>query len=252
MSVFSGSQHVSSSGVARKLALNQDIASARAIRQLTLSPSLNERHTSAESAATAVVSAVDGGGSSSEPAAATSSGGPRAVRSMLLSASMLSRVLPVPSLPEDRVTTGSFTARQRANRACSSSALRMPSISHTAGMTSREAGSDLAAVAGAPPSPSAASSSHKEMEACLLQIFRLFAQLYGPIVLLLDNLHDWDSWSCQLLTRVADSVMLVATTKQPSCRGADDMRQAQRRASGACTANLLNLGSTLHLKLGPF
>ena len=73
----------------------------------------------------------------------------------------------------------------------------MPSISHTAGMTSREAGSDLAAVAGAPPSPSAASSSHKEMEACLLQIIRLFAQLYGPIVLLLDNLHDWDSWSCQ-------------------------------------------------------
>ena len=263
---FAGQQLAS--GEACPPALKQELASARAIKQLTQRSSLNKRDTSeAESAFGAAASAVNGSGCA-EPATAASSGGPQAIRKLLQSASALRRALPVPSgLPEDRVTTGSFTSRGLANRACSSTAmaLRMPSASPAAGMAMRATGishavaaaadrSHAVTVAGAPPSPStrpSTSSSHKELEACLLQIIRLFAQLYGPIVLLLDNLHDWDSWSCQLLTRVAESVMLVAT-KQPSCRGADDMRQVQRRAAETCTANLLKLGSTLPLKLGPF
>lgn len=51
----------------------------------------------------------------------------------------------------------------------------------------------------------------------LVHIVREFTALYGPIIILLENLHEFDTWSWQLLVKVAEvlspSVLILATTR---------------------------------------
>jgi len=38
----------------------------------------------------------------------------------------------------------------------------------------------------------------------VVHILREFALLYGPVIILLENLHEFDTWSWQLLAKIAE------------------------------------------------
>jgi hypothetical protein len=102
--------------------------------------------------------------------------------------------------------------------------------------------------------PNSPASSHKAIKACILLIVRQFVQLYGPLVLLFDNLHDFDSLSWQLLSKVDDSVMLVGTRRPASKRRetADKRAALVQRVAETCAGHLVKQSTTLHLILEPF
>lgn len=56
----------------------------------------------------------------------------------------------------------------------------------------------------------------------LVHVLREFTSLYGPIVLMFENLHEFDTWSWQLLVKVAEvlspSVLILATTRPVEVR----------------------------------
>lgn len=79
-------------------------------------------------------------------------------------------------------------------------------------------GGDAAAVN--VPEPQHASSSLISQKASLdmlTEVVRGFTHMYGPVVVLLENLHDFDTWSWQLLVQLAEDlsnhVILIATTR---------------------------------------
>jgi len=43
----------------------------------------------------------------------------------------------------------------------------------------------------------------------VVHIIREFALLYGPVIILLENLHEFDTWSWQLLAKIAEVRMCV-------------------------------------------
>ncbi len=51
----------------------------------------------------------------------------------------------------------------------------------------------------------------------LVHVIREFVALYGPIIILFENLHEFDTWSWQLLVKVAEvltpSTLILATTR---------------------------------------
>ena len=231
---------------------------ARAIRSLLQSTSLNDRISggqrmsgsgSAAAAAAAAVTEVDElGVSEADPAPSSA---PRAIRKMLQSASLLRRAgsKPAPGGSSshrimmthgDMRGGGSFTA---AERQLSHQHLipgggggsDMGIVTRTASTVSTLGGAGgrgaLATrqgcdVDGSGAAAGAPTSHHKAIKACILHVVQQFVQLYGPLVLLFDNLHDFDSLSWQLLSKVADSVMIVGARRPASKRREMDKRAA--------------------------
>ena len=108
--------------------------------------------------------------------------------------------------------------------------------------------------------------------AALCDIFRQFSALYGPVVVLLENLHDFDTWSWQLLVKLSEelsgSCLVIATTRPnnaesapaPGAMGAElspghhhlQSKAAMYARVATLYRQLLTLDSTISIKLCPF
>ena len=113
--------------------------------------------------------------------------------------------------------------------------------------------------------------------AALCDIFRQFSALYGPVVVLLENLHDFDTWSWQLLVKLCEelsgSCLVIATTRpnntasvpapapggDPSSEPAPAQPHLHLQSKAAMYARvatlyrqLLSLDFSINIKLGPF
>ncbi|GAX86001.1 hypothetical protein CEUSTIGMA_g13417.t1 [Chlamydomonas eustigma] len=117
----------------------------------------------------------------------------------------------------------------------------------------------------------------KSALAYLTEVLKEFLALYGPVVLLLENLHDFDTWSWQLLVKVSEelsSSLLVVASTRPNQVSDNKKALAPLRPSfdsGRPTADLnlhgkaalyqrvamlhrqlLSLPTTTSIALGPF
>lgn len=55
-----------------------------------------------------------------------------------------------------------------------------------------------------PALPPGANPFKKDSLNFVVHIVREFAALYGPVIILLENLHEFDTWSWQLLVKIAE------------------------------------------------
>ena len=134
---------------------------------------------------------------------------------------------------------------------------------------------DVTAVGGTSSSPGVV-FPQKASLAALCDIFRQFSALYGPVVVLLENLHDFDTWSWQLLVKLCEelsgSCLVIATTRPnnaasvtappgggPSSEPVQAQPHLHLQSKAAMYARvatlyrqLLSLNSSINIKLGPF
>ncbi|GAX78249.1 hypothetical protein CEUSTIGMA_g5691.t1 [Chlamydomonas eustigma] len=105
----------------------------------------------------------------------------------------------------------------------------------------------------APPGVAGSSSLLKDIQRCLLHVLWQYIAQYGPVVILLDNLHDFDSWSWQLLIKAVDVALVIAARRPGSKRQEVEKRQAlAQHMADTAIGQLLRLDSTLHIRLQPF
>ncbi|MEW5302996.1 MAG: hypothetical protein WDW36_005729 [Sanguina aurantia] len=111
--------------------------------------------------------------------------------------------------------------------------------------------------------PQCTSPQKKNSLTILLQVLELFIQLYGPALVLLENMHEFDTWSWQLLLKVAEmlssSCLVVATTRpnEPPVSSASSNHHLHGKAAlhfkvALMYRHLLQLGSTTRILLQPF
>jgi predicted ATPase len=86
----------------------------------------------------------------------------------------------------------------------------------------------------------------------LVQVLREFTELYGALVVVLENLHEFDTWSWQLLIKVVetlpDSVLVLATSRPQHDLPASSVSGATGGAAHSLSAKNVNLYRSL-LKL---
>jgi predicted ATPase len=93
----------------------------------------------------------------------------------------------------------------------------------------------------------------KDIQGCLVLVLQQYIAQYGPVVILLDNLHDFDSWSWQLLIKAVDVALVIGARRPGSKRRETEKRQAlAQRMADTAIGQLLRLDSTLHIRLQPF
>ena len=180
-----------------------------------------------------------------QPSLSSDVSGGEAMLQGLMDASLLV-MEPVPSSPHDTDrqlrTVGSFVSR-RGSATAGGAVPRVPSTASMGGggtfapqrpasaaaMSPTGAGllaisgAATGSVGGAATSGGGGAHCHPQQKASLATlcvVLREFVSLYGPVVVLLENLHDFDTWSWQLLVKAAEElgsagagVLLVATTR---------------------------------------
>jgi hypothetical protein len=116
-------------------------------------------------------------------------------------------------------------------------------------------------VGGGPGGASAGGPLRKNSLNFLVHIIREYTQLYGPTILLLENLHEFDTWSWQLLVKVAevlsDFVLILATTRpnEPPAGSASQHligKAAVYQKVSMMYRHLLQLPTTSRVQLEPF